>query len=107
MFTGKKASLSVASPVLVASLACGDSPDVVDFTEEEQTSDVLEETLELAEQGDAGAQANLGLMYSEGRGVPEDDAEAVRWYRDWATGSSFAYSANCGLNLTKSVEMFA
>jgi len=53
----------VASPVLVASLACGDSPDVVDFTEEEQTSDVLEETLELAEQGDAGAQANLGLMY--------------------------------------------
>ena len=35
----------------------------------------------LAEQGDAVAQNNLGLMYANGRGVPEDDAEAVRWYR--------------------------
>ena len=27
------------------------------------------------------AQSNLGLMYTTGEGVPEDDAEAVRWYR--------------------------
>jgi TPR repeat protein len=26
-----------------------------------------------AEQGDAGAQANLGFMYENGQGVPEDD----------------------------------
>ena len=30
-----------------------------------------------AEQGDAVAQFNLGFMYNNGRGVPEDDAEAV------------------------------
>ncbi len=41
----------------------------------------LEETRVLAEQGHAGAQSDLGVMYSNGRGVPEDDAEAVRWYR--------------------------
>ena len=35
----------------------------------------------LAALGDAGAQHNLGLMYSFGEGVPEDDAEGVRWYR--------------------------
>jgi len=35
----------------------------------------------LAEQGDADAQANLGLMYDTGRGVPENDAKAVYWYR--------------------------
>src|ERR1035437_2766104 len=35
----------------------------------------------LAEQGDALAQFNLGLMYAYGEGVPRDDAEAVRWYR--------------------------
>ena len=35
----------------------------------------------LAEQGDAQVQFNLGLMYAAGRGVPQDDAEAVRWYR--------------------------
>ena len=35
---------------------------------------------EAAEQGDADAQDRLGEMYHLGRGVPEDDTEAVRWY---------------------------
>ena len=34
-----------------------------------------------AEQGDARAQYNLGGMYREGRGVPQDAAGAVAWYR--------------------------
>lgn len=34
-----------------------------------------------AEQGDAVAQYNLGLMYEQGRVVPRDDAQAVAWYR--------------------------
>lgn len=34
-----------------------------------------------AEQGQANAQFILGLMYAEGRGLPKDEAEAVRWYR--------------------------
>ncbi len=34
-----------------------------------------------AEQGHAGAQSLLGLKYARGLGVPEDDTEAVRWYR--------------------------
>jgi uncharacterized protein len=25
--------------------------------------------------------SSMGLMYAEGQGVPEDDAEAVKWYR--------------------------
>ena len=39
------------------------------------------ETLQLAEQGDATAQFNLGTMYDSGRGVRQDYAEAFRWYR--------------------------
>ena len=35
----------------------------------------------LAERGHAEAQYNLGLMYDNGRGVSEDDVQAVRWYR--------------------------
>src|SRR4051794_23298177 len=35
----------------------------------------------LAETGDARAQFNLGVMYSEGQGVPQDNAEAGKWYR--------------------------
>ena len=35
----------------------------------------------LAEAGDTEAQYNLGLMYVNGRGVAQDDVEAVAWYR--------------------------
>ena len=35
----------------------------------------------LAELGMAAAQNNLALMYDNGEGVPENDAEAVKWYR--------------------------
>ena len=41
----------------------------------------FEMTLKLAEQGLAVAQFNLGRMYTYGSGVPEDYAEAVKWYR--------------------------
>ncbi len=41
----------------------------------------LREWRPLAEQGAANAQYNLGLMYRKGRGVRQDDAEAVGWYR--------------------------
>ena len=34
-----------------------------------------------AEQGDAKAQSNLGLMYDQGLGVSQDYAEAVQWFR--------------------------
>ena len=35
----------------------------------------------LAEQGNAKAQFNLGLMYKEGEGVPQDYTETMKWYR--------------------------
>jgi TPR repeat protein len=41
----------------------------------------FEETKLLAEQGDASAQVILGFMYANGGGVPENDTEAVKWYR--------------------------
>ena len=34
-----------------------------------------------AEQGNAKAQNNLGVMYANGKGVKQDYAEAVKWYR--------------------------
>ena len=41
---------------------------------------VLREWTPLAEQGNAVAQYNLGVMYDNGRGVPQDDKTAVKWY---------------------------
>lgn len=53
----------------------------------------LREWTPLAEQGYAGAQTNLGVMYAEGQGVPQDDAEAVKWFR-LAAGQGNADSQN-------------
>ena len=41
----------------------------------------FEVTKLLAEQGEAFAQYNLGVMYENGVGVPENVADAVKWYR--------------------------
>jgi uncharacterized protein len=35
----------------------------------------------LAEQGNAAAQHQLGIMYTNGQGLPQNDAEAVNWFR--------------------------
>ncbi|MCH8041453.1 MAG: SEL1-like repeat protein [Nitrospinae bacterium] len=40
----------------------------------------LQEFQLLAVQGHAQAQVNLGIMYSQGRGVPKDSVQAYRWY---------------------------
>jgi TPR repeat protein len=40
----------------------------------------LKEFRALAKKGDAPAQYNLGNMYRQGHGVPQDDAEAAKWY---------------------------
>ncbi len=34
-----------------------------------------------AEQGNANAQYNLGVMYQQGWGVPRDYKKAVKWFR--------------------------
>jgi TPR repeat protein len=36
--------------------------------------------LKAADQGDAGAQTNLGVMYGYGRGVPQDYVQAYMWF---------------------------
>jgi TPR repeat protein len=40
----------------------------------------LKEWRPLAEQGDANTQHNLGLMYYNGRGVPQDYVQAHMWW---------------------------
>ncbi len=54
----------------------------------------LREWRPLAEQGDAMAQYNLGLVYAKGQGVAQDYGEAVKWYRKAAEqGNAMAQSA--------------
>ena len=45
----------------------------------------------LADQGDTSAQNSLGVMYAKGQGVPQNYAEALKWYRlSAAHGNAFA-----------------
>ena len=44
-------------------------------------TETLEQLQQLAECGYPTAQNDLGWTYQNGRGVPQDDKEAVRWYR--------------------------
>ena len=50
-----------------------------------------------AEQGDASAQFALGFMYADGEGVPQDDVEAVRWYRLAAEQGHAVAQSNLGV----------
>jgi len=54
-----------------------------------------------AEQGDASAQFNLGIMYGHGRGVPQDNAEAVKWFRMAAEQGVARAQFNLGLMYNK------
>ncbi len=51
----------------------------------------------LAEQGDGGAQTNLGFMYSNGLGVTQDYAEAMKWYRKAAERENANAQYNLGV----------
>ena len=57
----------------------------------------LEIWLPLAEQGDAEAQFNLGVMHSRGQGVPEDHTEAVKWFRNAGNRGHAAAQFNLGV----------
>jgi len=50
-----------------------------------------------AEQGNAKAQTNLGVRYNLGDGVPQDFAEAGRWYRLAAEQGEVDAQFNLGL----------
>ena len=50
-----------------------------------------------AEKGDDVAQFILGFLYDEGKGVPQDYAEAAKWYRMAAKQGNKAAQHNLGL----------
>ena len=59
---------------ILSTLASG----VLVHARQELTPAAVAETQARAGQGDADAQYELGIMHAEGRGVPQNDAVAVR-----------------------------
>ncbi len=58
----------------------------------------------LAEQGHAQAQVNLGIMSSQGRGVPKDSVQAYKWYT-LATGQGDDLADKFTDHLEKSMSL--
>lgn len=57
----------------------------------------IEALRKAADQGNAYAQCNLGYAYGRGEGVPQDQAEAVKWFRKAAEQGNA--KAQCTLGL--------
>jgi hypothetical protein len=68
----------VVTSVAVAICGCGESSE--ELRSRAITGD-MSALKELADRGDAEDQGDIGFMYYEGFGVPQDYAEALKWFR--------------------------
>ena len=66
---------------LTAPMAAGPFEDAMVAYERGDYATALRLYRPLADQGGARAQVNLGFMYDQGRGVAQNNAEALKWYR--------------------------
>ena len=73
----RRLALAGMAALLLGAAACAETP-------EPAQDDSIEALRTRANAGDADAHYNLGLMYDNGEGVPQDDVEAVAWYRQAA-----------------------
>ncbi len=65
---------------LAGTAAAGPYEDAVSAYERGDYATTLRLLRPLAEQGDAIALFNLGVMYDNGQGVPQDNVQAYKWF---------------------------
>jgi TPR repeat protein len=75
------ATIIILGLILAAPVAAGPVEDAIAARSEGDYATALRLYHPLANQGDAFAQYNLGLMYSRGEGVPQNHDEAAKWFR--------------------------
>ena len=85
----------VVVPYLAASAAASPMEDAADANARGDYIKALRLIRPLANDGEPAAQYNLALMYMTGRGVPQDDAAAVRMPRSKATPLPNPISGSC------------
>jgi uncharacterized protein len=96
-------SMSLRCPIaVVLSIVCLAVPAWADYKAGEDAynrgdfATALREWRPLAEQGNALAQYNLGVLYRKGRGVPQDDVQARQWYKKAAAQGEAKAQYNLG-----------
>ena len=73
--------VAVALFAVVVSVHAADYSEGVNAYQRGDYATALRIFRQLADQGSADAQSNLGVMYAYGQGVTQDYGAAVRWYR--------------------------
>ncbi len=92
--TSQKIAIGLVAVALFAGVVMANAADFdagVKAYERGDYATALRVFRQLADQGDAAAQFNLGLMYSKGQSVAQDYAATVRWYRK-AADQGYAYA---------------
>jgi uncharacterized protein len=74
-------SAIVLASAFAAPVAAGTFEDAVDAHAQGDYAKALRVIRPLANDGYAFAQSNLGVLYRDGRGVAQDNTEAVMWFR--------------------------
>jgi hypothetical protein len=84
----------LTSVTVVALLSTGSATaGTEDCAYRQSDTEVLRLCRPRAENGDASAQYAIGFMYAQGRGVPQDNAEAIKWFR-MAADQGYAHAQN-------------
>jgi hypothetical protein len=66
-----------------------------------QAEEPLDQLLAQAQRGNATAQSELGWKYAKGEGVPQDHAEAVKWFRKAADQGNVAAEVNLAVSYAR------
>ena len=83
--------------LLLTPLAHGDFREGMDAAKRGDHETALNEWLPLAAQGDIDAQFALGFLYNTGQGVPQDYAQAHKWYLKAAAQGHATAQVNLGV----------
>ena len=67
------AMFNVASYIVWGDMTCDPEPEMIELAIKYYTAN--------ADAGDTDSMLDLGAMYLEGRGVPKNEKEALRWYK--------------------------
>ena len=83
--------------IAISALACATSAIAQQGPSDAEAAQVLKSARPLAENGNANAQYNMGVLYDEGYGVEQDYAQARDWYEKAAAQNYSKAEHNLGI----------
>lgn len=76
----KKTAIARLAAIALTALVCAHSAVAQQGPSKDEAAEVLKTARPLADNGNANAQYNMGVLYDEGYGVEQDYAKAKEWY---------------------------